>query len=284
MPDVARLVRHRGGVPVYRYWTDRDAPPVSLVRGGQSDLIEHRPHIHDFPVLWYVSTQGVVYVVAAGEVIVPSRMTTDTEGVGVFFDPEAIGHGNSSPWPAWQAHPLLFPFIHGQSGGLLQLSVPLDRQPVWDNMLRSIEAELADRREGYRQATLAYLTVLLIDLARLAGDVVGDLRSSGEPLLAQVFEVIDHRLSEPLSLRNVADEVGMTPGHLTTLVRRRTGRTVGEWIAERRMSRARELLADTDLPVADIALQVGMVDPGYFSRQFRKTHGASPREWRHAGA
>ena len=282
--DASRLVRHRDGVPVYRYWTDRDAPPVSVTRGRRAELPEHRPHIHDFPVLWYVPTDGVIYVVAAGEVIDPRPLTAEADGIGVFFDPTALGHDAASPWPTWQAHPLLFPFLHGRSGGLLQLHVPADRQPLWDNTIRSIEDELAARREGYRQASLAHLTLLLIDLARLADDVVSDLRRSGEPLLAEVFSVIDRRLSEPLSLSDVADEVGMTAGHLTTLVRRRTGRTVGEWINERRMSRARDLLGETDLAVAEVAMRVGMSDPGYFSRQFRRTHGVSPREWRRPGS
>lgn len=283
MSDASRLVRHRGGVPVYRYWTDHDAPPVSVTRGRRADLPEHRPHIHDFPVLWYVPTQGVLYVVAAGEVIDPRPPTAESDGIGVYFDPTALGHDDGSPWPTWQAHPLLFPFIHGQAGGLLLLHVPVDRQPLWDSTIRAIEIELAGRRAGYRQAALAHLTLLLIDLARFADDVVGDLRRSGEPLLAEVFSAIDRRLSEPLSLRDVADEVGMSPGHLTTLVRRRTGRTVGEWINERRMSQARALLGDTDLPVAEVATRVGMADPGYFSRQFRRTHGLSPRAWRRSG-
>ena len=110
--------------------------------------------------------------------------------------------------------------------------------------------------------------------------MVGDLRRSGEPLLAEVFTVIDRRLGEPLSLRDVAHELGMTPGHLTTVVRRRTGRTVQEWIIERRMAEARSLLSDTELPVGEIARRVGMSDPGYFSRLFRRTHGTSPRQWR----
>ncbi|WKG03447.1 AraC family transcriptional regulator [Mycolicibacterium sp. HK-90] len=284
MPDVSRLVRHRDGVPVYRYWTDRDVPPVSVIRGRRADLPEHRPHIHDFPVLWYAPAEAVVYVVAAGEVVDPRPLAAQSDGTGVFFDPAALGHDAGSPWPTWQAHPLLFPFIHGQSGGLLQLHLPDDRQPLWNNTIRSIEMELTGRRDGYRQATLAHLTLLLIDVARLTEDVVGDLRRSGEPLLAEVFAVIDRRLSQPLSLSDVAAEVGMTPGHLTTVVRRRTGRTVGEWINERRMSRARELLGERDLTVAEIANRVGMTDPGYFSRQFRRAHRVSPREWRRTGA
>lgn len=149
-----------------------------------------------------------------------------------------------------------------------------------DGAIAAIEAELTTRQQGYGQAVTAHLTLLLIELARLARDVVGDLRRSGEPLLAEVFEVIDRRHAEPLSLRDVAAEVGMTPGHLTTIVRRRTGRTVQEWIIERRMAQARELLVATDLAVGEVARRVGISDPGYFSRLFSRAHGTSPRQWR----
>ncbi len=280
MSVATRLIRHRGGVPVYQYRTDRDTPPVSVVRAGREDLLEHGRHIHDFPALWYTPASGHVYVLAAGEVIDPAQVGRIDVGVGVFFDPAALGEDGRSPWPAWRAHPLLFPFLHGRSGGLLRLEVPAARRSAWDVAIGSIETELTGRQEGYQQAALAHLTLLLIDLARLAVDVVGDLRRSGEPLLAEAFAVIDRRHAEPLSLRDVARELGMTPGHLTTIVRRRTGRTIGEWIIERRMAEARGLLAETDLPVREVARRVGMPDPGYFSRLFSRTHGASPREWR----
>jgi AraC family transcriptional activator of pobA len=279
MPPPSRLVRLRDGMPVYQYRTDAHTPPVTVIRAA-GELLEHRVHIHDFPVLWYTDTAGVIYVVAPGAPIDPARMPHRDTGVAVFFDPAALDGDGRSPWPSWRAHPLLFPFVHGQSSGLLQLKVPSARQPVWANLIDSIEQELATRQEGYRQAALAHLTLLLIDIARLANDVVGDLERSGEPLLAEVFTVIDRRLCEPVSLRDVARDVGMTPGHLTTVVRQRTGRTVQEWIIERRMAEARSLLSETQLPVSEVARRVGMTDPGYFSRLFRRTHGTSPREWR----
>jgi AraC family transcriptional regulator, transcriptional activator of pobA len=274
----SRLARLRDGVPVYQYRTDSDTPPVSVLRAD--GILEHRVHIHDFPVLWYAQTAGVVYVVAPGAAIDPGRVPHRDSGVAVIFDPAALDGDGRSPWPSWRLHPLLFPFVHGQSSGLLQLQVRTARQSLWDSMIGSIETELAARNEGYRQAALAHLTLLLIDIARLAGDVVGDLRRSGEPLLAEVFTVIDRHLGDTLSLRDVARELGVTPGHLTTVVRRRTGRTVQEWIIERRMAEARSLLSDTELPVGEVARRIGMADPGYFSRLFRRTHGASPREWR----
>jgi AraC family transcriptional regulator, transcriptional activator of pobA len=279
MTQVARLIGHRGGVPIYQYRTDPGTSPVSVHR-HIGDLGERGRHIHDFPALWYVPAAGLVYVAAAGEVLDPGQLENLDAGVAVFFDPAALGEDGRSPWPAWRGHPLLFPFLHGLSGGVLRLEIPASRRPLWDNAVSSIEAELTARQEGYRQAALAHLTLLLIDLARLAVDVVGDLRRSGEPVLAEAFAVIDRRHTEPMSLRDVAREVGMTPGHLTTIVRRRTGRTVQEWIIERRMAEARNLLSENDIPIQEVARRVGISDPGYFSRLFTRTHGMSPRKWR----
>jgi len=46
------------------------------------------------------------------------------------------------------------------------------------------------------------------------------------------------------------------------------------------MSEARVLLGRTDLPISEIARQVGIADAGYFARLFRTIHGVSPRRWR----
>jgi AraC-like DNA-binding protein len=280
---------------VYRYQTAPQVPPVSVMQFDADHLPGHgRRHIHEFPVLLYVERarepvagdssdsvhDGEAFVVAAGEVINPDLVTTIASGRGLYFDPTALGGEVQAPWSSWRSHPLLLPFLHAVPGGLLRLRVPPERRPLWAATIAAIETELADRGEGYRQAVLAYLTVLLVDVARLATDVVGDLRRGNETLLAEVFDTIEQRFAEPLSPSEVAKSVGMTPGHLTTLVRRRTGGTLGDWITERRMAQARRLLTETDLPVGEIARRVGLPDPGYFARVFRRSNGLTPRAWR----
>lgn len=300
MVETAGVISYRAGVPVYHYRTAPGTPPVSVMRIGADGMPGHgQRHIHDFPVLLYVERarelatpgnpsrpvrDGDVYVVAAGAAVDPAVLSAAGSVCGVFFDPAALGSDERAPWSLWRAHPLLFPFLHGIPGGLLRLQVPPARQPVWTAAIAAIETELAHREASYRQAALAHLTVLLVDVARLATDVVGDLRRSDEPMLAEVFEVIERRFTEALSLRDVAEAVGVTPGYLTTLVRRRTGRTVVDWITGRRMVEARRLLAETDLPVGEIAWRVGIPDAGYFARVFRRSNGASPRAWRRAAA
>jgi AraC-like DNA-binding protein len=112
--------------------------------------------------------------------------------------------------------------------------------------------------------------------ARLAADVVGDPRLKAEPLLADVFEFVEARYHERISLRDVASAVNLSPAHLTTTVRRKTGRTVQEWIFERRMAQARRLLVETDLTVQEIGQKVG----ARRARLLRQDLPAQPRHHR----
>ncbi|HEX8035432.1 MAG TPA: helix-turn-helix transcriptional regulator [Ktedonobacterales bacterium] len=77
--------------------------------------------------------------------------------------------------------------------------------------------------------------------------------------------------------------VSLSPGHLTTVIRRKTGRTVLEWITERRMAEARRLLAATDLSVEEVGRRVGYGEAGYFVRSFRRALGVTPASWRRTG-
>ena len=100
------------------------------------------------------------------------------------------------------------------------------------------------------------------------------------PLITAVFESIEANYHRPLQLKEVAATLGYSPAYLTDLVRRQTGRTVKQWIVERRMDRARKLLLNTETSIARIAEQTGYLDTAYFIRQFKQIHGASPHQWR----
>lgn len=256
-------------------------------------------HAHDFPGLAYFPTAGGLlrtdrrtwpieagdlFVIAPGDVIggIDPTDLVGTNGWGVFFTADALGQDVPGAHLAWRTHPLLFPFVRGGATGALRLRVPEPDRAEWAARIRALDDELSQRRDAYREAALAHLSLLLIAVSRLAGDVVGDLRENHEPLLAEVFEVIERRYPGPLSLRDVAAAVNISPGHLTSTVRSQTGRTVQQWITERRLVQARRLLAATDLPISDVSRRSGFRDPGYFTRTFGRHHGRSPSRWREA--
>jgi AraC-like DNA-binding protein len=101
-----------------------------------------------------------------------------------------------------------------------------------------------------------------------------------QPLLSRVFHFIETNYQNSISLREVAKEVGRSPAYLTDLVRRETGKTVLNWIIERRMAEARRLLLETQHSVERIAEAVGYFDRRHFSRQFLRLHKTTPQTWR----
>ncbi|NMO88470.1 AraC family transcriptional regulator [Actinomycetospora sp. TBRC 11914] len=257
-------------------------------------------HIHDFLVLIYVERgggkvrvdertwsvrPGDVVVVAPGTVVTPLDDHDDpaADVWTVFFPADLVDAEAPSSPLAWRAHPLLYPFTRGGRPGGERLHVPAAERAAWLGELTALETELRDRRDGYAEAARAHVTLLLVRLGRLAADVPADLREHDETLVAAVFDALEARFREPITARDVAAAVGRSPGHVTTVVRRRTGRTVGRWVTERRLQEARRLLAGTDLTVTAIAHRVGYRDPGYFIRRFRAAHGLAPQEWRRAG-
>lgn len=290
------------GAPVYEYVRTPGVPAVSVQRFRTDELPVGRPgdhaHAHDFLVLAYLVegaghldvgdqeftvTAGDAFVIAPGEVVrlTDHGHTAPTKGWCVFFPPELIGPSGPAGALGWRAHPLLFPLIGRGATGVQRLQVPPDERRRWSTLVADIERELAEPQEGSAEAALANLTLLLVSVARLAVDVGQDLRLRNEPLLAAVFEFIEAHYQEPTSLSHIAAAVGLTPGYLTTVVRRKTGRSVQRWITERRMAEARRLLRETDLTVEAIAIRSGYRQTSFFIKQFRRDHTVTPATWRH---
>lgn len=298
-----RAPLNNDGPATYRWQPAPGEVSVAVMPLGHDIGVDgaHEAHSHDFPGIAYFAADGGIvrtgkqvrhvqagdlFVIAPGDVMGQSHSDDllGAQGWGVFFTADALGPDAPGTHLAWRTHPLLFPFVRGGAIGALRLKVPEAQRAEWTTRIETLHDELTQRREGYREAVSAHLVLLLVGVSRLAADVVGDLRENAEPLLAEVFDVIERRYPEPLSLREVAAAVRISPGHLTSTVRRRTGRTVQEWITERRMVQARRLLAVTELPVGDIGRQVGFPDAGYFARTFGKLHGMSPTRWRRTNA
>ncbi|NJR74755.1 MAG: helix-turn-helix transcriptional regulator [Scytonema sp. CRU_2_7] len=102
------------------------------------------------------------------------------------------------------------------------------------------------------------------------------------PRLHEVFEFIELNYYQRISLKEVAQEVGYSSAYLTDLVRRLTGKTVNDWIIERRIAQACTLLLSTNDSVNQIALQVGYQNINHFYCQFRDYHSTTPHAWREA--
>ena len=101
-----------------------------------------------------------------------------------------------------------------------------------------------------------------------------------EELLRPVLEEVELRYARNRTLADLGQELHVSQAYLSQLIHRRTGKTYSELVQERRMGRAKELLAYSDKAVMDIAIEVGYSDQFYFSKLFRRVEGMSPNAWR----
>lgn len=99
-------------------------------------------------------------------------------------------------------------------------------------------------------------------------------------VVQQTILLIDSDLSADLSLKSLAESQNVSAGYLSAIFKKDTGKTVSEYIREKRVSHAKHLLATTQLQVQTVALHCGIVDVQYFSKTFKRLTGKTPREYR----
>lgn len=147
--------------------------------------------------------------------------------------------------------------------------------------LRSLaSAENPPALEPIREAMLT-LTLALYRRALDGGEKQLDTRAQ---LVRRAVAHVKARAHEPLTLGSVARAVHVSPNYLTGLFKAETGVSLGRYILEERMARARTLLGRPGASVKAVALELGFTDPFTFSRAFKRVTGLPPSRALTAGA
>jgi YesN/AraC family two-component response regulator len=119
--------------------------------------------------------------------------------------------------------------------------------PIWDRTIRAVLLREPGSRNGGVQRAVAF---------------------------------IDAHLDTDLSLDQVAREAGMSKFHFCRHFKSETGLTFREYLAQRRIARAAELLSKGNRAVSEVYLDVGFKDLSHFGRVFRKITGQAPSRYR----
>jgi AraC family transcriptional regulator len=97
--------------------------------------------------------------------------------------------------------------------------------------------------------------------------------------LRQVRDLIEGNVGSQLSLRKIADRVGMHPGHLARGFRRHYQCSVGEYLRKVRVEAAMRLIVQARMPLVEIATSLGFYDQSHFTRAFRMRTGTTPAKF-----
>jgi two-component system response regulator YesN len=104
----------------------------------------------------------------------------------------------------------------------------------------------------------------------------------GLEIVVQINGYIERNLSNDLSLGRLARVVYLNPAYLSRLYKQVSGIGLSDFVTEKRMATAKEILRSTDMKIQDIASAVGLDSPSYFARLFKRMTSMSPQEYREA--
>jgi AraC-like DNA-binding protein len=100
------------------------------------------------------------------------------------------------------------------------------------------------------------------------------------PIVQKTIIFIESDLSSNLTLSSLAGMQNVSGGYLSSIFKKETGKTVTEYIREKRIKHAIHLLTTTHLQIQTVAADCGILDLQYFSKIFKKHTGMTPKEYR----
>ncbi|HVM72049.1 MAG TPA: DNA-binding response regulator, partial [Anaerolineales bacterium] len=106
------------------------------------------------------------------------------------------------------------------------------------------------------------------------------ISSEAQRITRKAMAYIHEHYSETIGREEVARYAGVSEGYLSRCFTQETGLSLIHYVARYRIQQAKQLLSSGDMPVTDIAMEVGFSDSNYFSRAFRREVGISPMAYR----
>lgn len=133
----------------------------------------------------------------------------------------------------------------------------------------------------YADSLIQTLTLHVLKSYSTATSLSGRL-NGGLPgyKLRRVKDFIDNNLDQDLGLAEVSTVAGLSQFHFARAFRKSTGLTPQHYLMERRIERAKQLLADDDLPLVEVSLRTGFKNQSHFTTLFRKFTNLTPKAWR----
>jgi AraC-like DNA-binding protein len=98
--------------------------------------------------------------------------------------------------------------------------------------------------------------------------------------LRRVLDYIDSSLTERVEVATLAAIAGMSSGHFAAMFKQSTGLSPYQAVLQRRLARARDLLGEESLTIAEIGCSLGFSSQAHFTTAFRKSDGITPATFR----
>lgn len=227
---------------------------------------------------------GDLFLFPAGGPHIGWAANDRTEAVVINVGGEAFAAANEGEREMQRALQAMAKWRRGGANGI-GLSAA-DRRRT-RSLSRAMVDEQVTKPPGYRAAVKTHLQELLLIVLRGGGmpaEVMQELRADGrEDRLADVLHYLSSAYTDPISVERVARMAHMSRSAFHKLFREVTGRTLVEYVNDRRVEQAVRMLVEGRLPIVQVAAACGFPCLSHFYHEFKRRTGATPREARARG-
>lgn len=230
----------------------------------------------------YDFDEGVLMFTAPGQVIRLNKAQdlNEINGWLLYFHPDLIR--NSPLGTRIDQYSFFSYHVHEA------LHLSEQEQDTLGKCIDMIQVEISERIDHHSQQVLISNIELLLNYCTRYYDRQFNTRSAQNKDIVSKIESLlkayyqSDKLSEsgPPSIQYLADQCFLSPGYLSDLLKKETGRTAKDHINDFLVDKAKNLLLGTEEPISGIAYTLGFNYPHYFSRLFKRKTGLSPLEYR----
>ncbi|MEL7006307.1 MAG: AraC family transcriptional regulator, partial [Bacteroidota bacterium] len=130
--------------------------------------------------------------------------------------------------------------------------------------------------------TKAYFKVLLLEIRKLYFEETkaGFLTDNSSNLVARFISLLEKNCTRKMGVESYAEQLNVSPRHLSDLIKKHTGKTALHHIQERLMSEAKSILIQTNWSISEVSYQLSFKDPSHFGKLFKSYHGITPQMYR----
>ena len=129
--------------------------------------------------------------------------------------------------------------------------------------------------------TMEELQILIQDMVLVYCQLVRECSLAAySDTIQKALLYIDMNLASPISTRDIAQDQFLTPNYLSSRFKQEVGVSISDYLLNRRVRLACQLLSTTQLSMQEVAAKTGMGDASYFSKQFKRIIGQPPLKYR----
>ena len=151
-----------------------------------------------------------------------------------------------------------------------------NRKMLFDEIFSNLSMRYLNANMHYVNFTFAHFLATFVFASRTSEDI----QVEKKPMIQHTIRFMEQSIDKKLTLKEIADEVGYSVTYLSTIFRKETNYSPLSYFSHLKITRSCEYLDQTKLKIKQIAFLLGYTDPYYFSKDFQKKMGVSPRDYR----